>query len=66
MLKKVGEESTEVVIGAKNADKEEVSNEIADLVYYTLVLMNILDVDLADVQHVLRERRPKKEVPRNE
>lgn len=66
VLKKVGEESTEVVIGAKNADKEEVSNEIADLVYHTLVLMNILDVDLADVQHVLRERRPKKEVPRNE
>ena len=66
VLKKVGEESTEVVIGAKNADKEEVSNEIADLVYHTLVLMNILDVDLADVQQVLRERRPKKEVPRNE
>ncbi|PID20769.1 bifunctional phosphoribosyl-AMP cyclohydrolase/phosphoribosyl-ATP pyrophosphatase [Sporosarcina sp. P3] len=66
VLKKVGEESTEVVIGAKNADKEEVSNEIADLVYHTLVLMNILDVDLTDVQQVLRERRPKKEVPRNE
>ena len=66
VLKKVGEESTEVVIGAKNADKEEVSNEIADLIYHTLVLMNILDVDLTDVQQVLRERRPKKEVPRNE
>ncbi|ARJ40363.1 bifunctional phosphoribosyl-AMP cyclohydrolase/phosphoribosyl-ATP pyrophosphatase [Sporosarcina ureae] len=66
VLKKVGEESTEVVIGAKNADKEEVSNEIADLVYHTLVLMNILDVDLTDIQQVLRERRPKKEVPRNE
>ncbi|PID15359.1 bifunctional phosphoribosyl-AMP cyclohydrolase/phosphoribosyl-ATP pyrophosphatase [Sporosarcina sp. P34] len=66
VLKKVGEESTEVVIGAKNADKEEVSNEIADLVYHTLVLMNILDVDLTDVQQVLRERRPKKEVLRNE
>ncbi len=66
VLKKVGEESTEVVIGAKNADKEEVSNEIADLIYHTLVLMNILDVDLKDVQQVLRERRPKKEVLRNE
>ncbi|MBY0223790.1 MULTISPECIES: bifunctional phosphoribosyl-AMP cyclohydrolase/phosphoribosyl-ATP diphosphatase HisIE [Sporosarcina] len=66
VLKKVGEESTEVVIGAKNADKEEVSNEIADLIYHTLVLMNILDVDLSDVQQVLRKRRPKKEVLRNE
>ncbi|AXH99571.1 bifunctional phosphoribosyl-AMP cyclohydrolase/phosphoribosyl-ATP diphosphatase HisIE [Sporosarcina sp. PTS2304] len=66
VLKKVGEETTEVVIGAKNADKEEVSNEIADLIYHTLVLMNILDVDLTDVQSVLRERRPKKEVLRNE
>lgn len=66
VLKKVGEETTEVVIGAKNADKEEVSNEIADLIYHTLVLMNILDVDLTDVQNVLRERRPKKEVLRNE
>ncbi|PIC62895.1 bifunctional phosphoribosyl-AMP cyclohydrolase/phosphoribosyl-ATP pyrophosphatase [Sporosarcina sp. P13] len=66
VLKKVGEETTEVVIGAKNADKEEVSNEIADLIYHTLVLMNILDVDLTDVQQVLRERRPKKEVLRNE
>lgn len=66
VLKKVGEESTEVVIGAKNADKEEVSNEIADLIYHTLVLMNILDIDLKDVQQVLRERRPKKEVLRNE
>ncbi|GKV66817.1 histidine biosynthesis bifunctional protein HisIE [Sporosarcina sp. NCCP-2331] len=66
VLKKVGEESTEVVIGAKNADKEEVSNEIADLIYHTLVLMNILDVDLKDVQQVLRERRPKKEVLRDE
>lgn len=65
VLKKVGEETTEVVIGAKNADKEEVSNEIADLVYHTLVLMNILDVDLADIQKVLRKRRPKKEVLRN-
>ncbi len=66
VLKKVGEETTEVVIGAKNADKEEVSNEIADLIYHTLVLMNILDVNLSDVQQVLRERRPKKEVLRNE
>lgn len=65
VLKKVGEETTEVVIGAKNADQEEVSNEIADLIYHTLVLMNILDVDLSDVKKVLRKRRPKKEVLRN-
>lgn len=66
VLKKVGEETTEVVIGAKNADKEEVANEVADLIYHTLVLLNILDVDLNDVKQVLRKRRPKKEVLRNE
>lgn len=58
ILKKVGEESTEVVIGAKNRDFEEVTNEIADLVYHTLVLIAELDIDVDDIKRVLRERRP--------
>ncbi|MCG7344550.1 bifunctional phosphoribosyl-AMP cyclohydrolase/phosphoribosyl-ATP diphosphatase HisIE [Sporosarcina sp. ACRSL] len=66
VLKKIGEESTEVVIGAKNRDKDELTNEIADLTYHTLVLMELLDVSVDDVKSILRERRPKKEVLRNE
>lgn len=62
VLKKIGEESTEVVIGAKNRDHEELTNELADLTYHTLVLMELLDVSLDDVKSVLRERRPKKDV----
>lgn len=66
VLKKVGEESTEVVIGAKNRDKEELTNELADLTYHTLVLMELLDVSVEDVKGILRDRRPKKEVSSDE
>lgn len=66
VLKKIGEESTEVVIGAKNRDKDELTNELADLTYHTLVLMELLDVSVDDVKAILRERRPKKEVEQNE
>lgn len=56
VLKKVGEEASEVIIGAKNADKEEIKWEIADLVYHTLVLMNMTGVSLTDIKEVLYER----------
>ena len=39
ILKKVGEESAEVIIGAKNEDKAEIIYEVSDLVYHTLVLL---------------------------
>ena len=39
ILKKVGEECTEVIIGAKNDDKKETIYEIADLTYHVMVLM---------------------------
>ncbi|MER2089797.1 MAG: bifunctional phosphoribosyl-AMP cyclohydrolase/phosphoribosyl-ATP diphosphatase HisIE [Sporosarcina sp.] len=66
ILKKVGEETTEVVIGAKNRDKAEVTSELADLTYHSLVLMEELDVSVEDVKTELRKRRPKSEVPRDE
>lgn len=66
ILKKVGEETTEVVIGAKNRDKAEVTSELADLTYHSLVLMEELGVTVEDVKNVLRKRRPKKEVLRDE
>ena len=39
ILKKVGEESTEMVIAAKNGVKDETVGEICDLIYHTLVMM---------------------------
>ncbi len=66
ILKKVGEETTEVVIGAKNRDKAEVTSELADLTYHSLVLMEELGVTVEDVKNELRKRRPNKEVPRDE
>lgn len=56
VLKKVGEESSEVIIGAKNNDKPELTSELADLVYHTLVLMNIQNVSLEDIQKELQKR----------
>ena len=58
--KKFGEEAFEVVIGAKNHDKEEVANETADLLYHLGVLLYDQGVDVADVTKVLIERHQKK------
>lgn len=61
VLKKVGEESSEVIIGAKNEDKEELTSELSDLMYHSLVLMEIADVSLSDVKNELLKRRSKPE-----
>lgn len=66
VLKKVGEEASEVIIGAKNNDKEEIKWEIADLVYHTLVLMNMTDVSLNDIKDVLHERHREQKGDANE
>ena len=57
ICKKVGEEATEVVIGAKNRDKEEVKWESADLLYHLLVLLQEQKVDVFEVLDVLQKRR---------
>lgn len=56
ICKKVGEEATEVVIGAKNHDKEEVKWESADLLYHLLVLLQEQKVDVYEVLDVLQKR----------
>ena len=48
ILKKIGEESTEVVIAAKN-DKKETVYEISDLIYHLMVLMAEMDIDIKDI-----------------
>ena len=56
-LKKVGEESAEVIIAAKNGDKNGLVDEIADLAYHLLVVMLISGVTPEDVRRKLAERR---------
>ncbi|WP_342535078.1 bifunctional phosphoribosyl-AMP cyclohydrolase/phosphoribosyl-ATP diphosphatase HisIE [Lysinibacillus sp. FSL K6-1151] len=60
ICKKVGEEATEVVIGAKNRDVEEVKWEAADLIYHLLVLLQEQKVSIYDVLHVLEKRHEEK------
>jgi phosphoribosyl-ATP pyrophosphohydrolase/phosphoribosyl-AMP cyclohydrolase len=57
ILKKVGEEATEVVIAAKNPDKDELKYEISDLLYHLMVLMAERDTTWTEVIRELAERR---------
>ena len=59
ILKKVGEEATEVVISSLGDNKEEQVNEICDLTYHLLVLMAELNIPLEDVEAELKHRRDK-------
>ncbi|WLD92920.1 bifunctional phosphoribosyl-AMP cyclohydrolase/phosphoribosyl-ATP diphosphatase HisIE [Alkalihalobacillus sp. AL-G] len=60
ILKKVGEEASEVIIAAKNRDKDELSWESADLIYHLLVLLKEQKLPLDDVLSVLEQRHMKK------
>ena len=56
ILKKVGEECTEVVIAAKGDDKRETIYEISDLAYHTMVLMIEMGISLEDIHKELESR----------
>ncbi len=56
ILKKVGEECTEVIIAAKDNDKKETIYEIADLCYHVLVLMIEQGISLEDIHKELASR----------
>ncbi len=57
ILKKCGEEATEIIIAAKNPDAEELKYEIADYMYHLMVLMAECDVDWNDIVKELANRR---------
>ncbi len=57
IAKKVGEEATEVVIAAKNADRGELAHEIADLWFHTFILLAQQGMSPEDVWDELRGRR---------
>ena len=56
ILKKVGEENTEVIIAAKADDKKETIYEIADLCYHVMVLMTEMGISLEEVHRELASR----------
>ena len=56
ILKKVGEESTEVIIAGCKRDKEETVYEISDLAYHVMVLMIELGISLEDITRELEKR----------
>lgn len=59
ILKKVGEESTEVIISAKGDNKKEQISEICDLSYHLLVMMAELNISVDEVEGELIKRREK-------
>lgn len=56
ILKKVGEENTEVIIAAKADDKKETIYEIADLCYHVMVLMTEMGISLEEIHRELASR----------
>jgi phosphoribosyl-ATP pyrophosphohydrolase len=56
-LEKVGEESTEFVLAAKDEDSEELAHEAADVVYHVLVVLAMHDMTIEDLRAELAERR---------
>ena len=56
ILKKVGEEATEIVIAAKNPDSDELKYEICDFLYHMMVLMAERDVTWKDITDELAQR----------
>ena len=60
ILKKVGEESTETIVAAKNPDSARLVSETGDLIYHLLVLMVERGVTLDEISRELKERRGSK------
>ncbi len=56
ILKKIGEESTEVVMAAKDNDKDKIIYEVADLWFHTLVLLRHKDIEVSKIQNELSSR----------
>ncbi|MDG5778816.1 phosphoribosyl-ATP diphosphatase [Haloarculaceae archaeon H-GB2-1] len=57
VLEKLGEESTELILAAKDDDHDEIAHEAADIVYHMLVLLSMKDMSADDLLAELEERR---------
>ncbi|MDT3433692.1 phosphoribosyl-ATP diphosphatase [Haloarcula sp. 1CSR25-25] len=57
VLEKLGEETTELILAAKDDDREELAHESADIVYHLLVLLSMKEMDVDELRAELAERR---------
>lgn len=57
VLEKLGEETTELLLAAKDGNEDELAHEAADIVYHLLVLLAMHDLTVADLREELAERR---------
>jgi len=56
VLEKLGEESTELILAAKDDDHDELAHEAADIVYHMLVLLSMKGMDVDDLRAELAKR----------
>ena len=56
IAQKVGEEAVELIIESKDSNDERFRNEAADLLYHFLILLRAKDMDLSQVEEVLKSR----------
>lgn len=56
-LEKLGEETTEFILAAKDDETDEIAHEAADIVYHLLVVLAMQDMELADLRAELENRR---------
>ncbi|NLT19179.1 MAG: Phosphoribosyl-ATP pyrophosphatase [Firmicutes bacterium ADurb.Bin080] len=59
ILKKCGEECSEMIIAAKNAKKEEIVLETSDLIYHIMVMLAQMDIPLSEIDKELESRAKK-------
>lgn len=59
ILKKVGEESSETIIAAKDGDKPAVVGEVSDLIFHLMVMLEELGIPFADIKNELDGRAKK-------
>ncbi len=60
IIQKVGEESTEVIIAAKNEGKDRITSEVADLLFHTIVLLVSKNIQISDIMNELEKRKLQK------
>ena len=56
ILKKIGEESAELIIASKNKNENEILNELADVLFHAIVLLKYNGLSISDVAEVLKKR----------
>ncbi len=57
VLEKLGEETTELILAAKDDDEDELAHEAADIVYHLLVLLSMKEMGIDDLRDELATRR---------